>query len=531
MKRINYILLYTLFLFLPFVALTACSDDDKVEENIEIPITVDPNSTLYGIIIDENGNGIKNVAVSDGFQVVLTDDKGVYQMVKNENADFVFYSTPAEYEIAVSYTNYPDFFAKIDKDQEKFRKDFKLKRLAAVENDFTLICIGDPQCNTKDLRRFRQETMNDIAATVQASSLPVYGLTLGDVVSDEPGIFRHMKSNISSAGIPIFHTPGNHDKVANNGTKPRDAKAYQEYFGPLNYSFNRGNVHFISMDNVIFTNSTSYKGGFSDEQVEWLKQDLANVPKDKMIIFQYHIPIRNGSSDNRGAVLDLLKDYAEVHLMVGHTHYNENYIHSASRNYMYEHIHAATCGSWWHSNINGDGAPVGYAVYEIKGSKMANWYYKPVLSDKNDQIRIHKGLTVDGGKFEEFAYDNTLASGINVTANTIFANVWNADKNWTIRLYEDGVDKGEMTLMKTVNDPWSVGYHIGVVGRGTPTAQGGTGGTRDNYLTDCKHLYYKELSNPNAKVKVVAEDQFGNKYESERIMGSKEYDSAVAKTY
>lgn len=532
MKK-NNILLYFL-LIIPFLILPACSDDDndKGGEKPQKPITVDPGSTLYGLIEDENENPIPGVVVSDGFQCVTTNDKGVYQMIKNENAEFVFYTAPAEYEINVSYINYPDFFGKIDQNEEKVRKDFTLKKLGAVEKDFTLICIGDPQCNAKDTRRFANETMRDIMRTVEKSSLPVYGLTLGDVVADEPTLFQTMRSIIASAEIPIFHTPGNHDKVANNGTgAPRDAKQYKAIFGPLNYSFNRGDVHFISMDNVLFTSGVAdaYKAGFTDEQVEWLRQDLSYVSKDKMIIFFYHMPLRNGTSDNRGTVVNMLKEYKEVHMMVGHTHYNENHIHSDN---MYEHIHGAACGAWWHSSINGDGTPVGYAVYDVKGSSIAKWYYKPSLYDESLQVRLHKGNDVTGGQFEEFKYDKSLYNNITITDNTVFANVWNADKNWKINLYEDGVDKGEMALLPTsVNDAWSIGYHIGVAGRGTPTGQGGTGGSRSSYLTACKHLYYKEPSNPNAKIKVVVTDRWGNKHEQETFTGGKDYETAIPHTY
>ena len=535
MKKIY--LLYFLFISL---AVVACSDNDntgQIDEEV-VPITVSPDSDLFGRIADQAGNAIAGVVVSDGYQSVLTDANGVYQMQRNVNSTFVAYTTPAQYKINMTYYNYPDFFSKIKAGEDnKFRKDFKLEKLATVENDFILLCIGDPQCNTKDLRRFAQETMGDIIKTVEKSPLPIYGLTLGDVVADEPAIFQAMRNIISAAKIPIFHTPGNHDKSSPDGKAAANADKYQDVFGPLNYSFDRGQVHIISMDNVIFTDKSTYKGGFTNEQVEWLKSDLEHVSKDKMIIFMYHIPIRSQSADNQQKILEMLKDFKEVHLMVGHTHYNENYIHTKLNN-MYEHIHGAACGAWWHSNINGDGTPVGYAVYEVRGSSMSNWYYKSSLTDASDQMRLHRGNEITGGVFGEYAYTNSLLSGITITDNTVFANVWNADDNWSINLYEDGQDKGAMTLIvngesagKAVRDPWSVGYHIGVAGRGTPASQGGTGGSKDNYLINCKHLYYKEPSNPNAKLKVVAIDQWGNKYEQELFTAGKDYSTAIPAIY
>jgi len=62
---------------------------------------------------------------------------------------------------------------------------------------------------------------------------------------------------------------------------------WENVWGPRYYSFNRGNVHYIALDNVANDLSSV---SFSDEQVKWLQQDLSYVPKDKMIVISYHIP-------------------------------------------------------------------------------------------------------------------------------------------------------------------------------------------------------------------------------------------------
>lgn len=46
------------------------------------------------------------------------------------------------------------------------------------------------------------------------------------------------------------------------------------------------------MDNVFYvggsTPSSNYKGGITDQQLEWLRQDLSHVAKDKLVIFCAH---------------------------------------------------------------------------------------------------------------------------------------------------------------------------------------------------------------------------------------------------
>ena len=206
--------------------------------------------------------------------------------------------------------------------------------------------------------------------------------------------------------------------------------------------------------------------------------------------------------------------------MCGHTHYNENYINSASNNSIHEHIHAAACGAWWFSDINGDGAPNGYGIHYFNGDNLVNSYYKPTHGVKEHQIRLHRGGDTAGGPYETFQYN--INTSKNFTENTVLANIWNASSKWDVRVIEGDNDPVKMTLMSTVNDSWSIGYHIGVVGRGY------IGGTRANYLTSCKHLYYYEPKNSSSSIKVIATDEFGNVYEQSTFTASRDYTEAKA---
>lgn len=53
----------------------------------------------------------------------------------------------------------------------------------------------------------------------------------------------------------------------------------------------------------------------------------------------------------------------------------------------------------------------------------------------------------------------------------IVANIWNADKDWKIEVYENGTKTGEMKPYEsnaTKRDAWASGYHCGVQGRARP---------------------------------------------------------------
>lgn len=356
----------------------ACSNDKSGghdgDEGVETEVNgtqLDGNTTLYGLVTDTSGNPIPGVVVSDGYGCVTTDANGVYQMERYKKARFVHYSTPAGYAINTSADNYPLFYAEIVHKNIADRHDFVLTPLPAPESDFTLVCIADPQCaTTAEISRYVNETIPDVEATVdayKAKGTPVYGITLGDIVFDTPDLWSNMKESMANRNLPVFQTIGNHDHLQTETSDDNAAANFETQFGPRNYSFNRGDVHIVSMDNVLYEGKKKYKGGITDRQLEWLRQDLSHVDKDKLVIFCAHIPFRGGTSvtdeshENYDGVLDLLAEFSEAHIMIGHTHYQQKYIHKRNGKTILEHVHGAACGAWWTANLCADGTPIGHA--------------------------------------------------------------------------------------------------------------------------------------------------------------------------
>ena len=505
-QKLSSVFLVSFFMICSVAFCNCSSDNGGGEVNPPHPTTPEEQEKpgegydLWGYIKDETGKPVRGVVVTDGFQSVATNKDGLYQMNRKIGAKYVYYSTPADFKIEVATENIQvaRFYQLLKKEEKRY--DFQLERLKERENRFTLIAIGDPQVkNQSEIDRFKKEIIPDIQDKIASLKTPAYGIVLGDLMDTKEDVFPNIRRAVGSIGIPILPVIGNHDKLKGASvSEPRTTEVYERYFGPLNYSYNRGKVHFIAMDNIIYDNANDYRGGFTYEQVEWLKSDLKHVSKDHMIILYYHIPLRNHSKyQYRDEVLKLLAGYAEVHLMAGHTHYNENYLVKSPID-VYEHIHAAACGAWWWSIINGDGTPNGYAVYEIDGSHIKNWYYKSANYDDNHQIRLHKGDASFGGPHGYFSFQQKK--------EVLVANIWNADPEWKVEIYEDGKLQGTMKPWDFNQDAWAKGYHIGVVGR-----------NEKNYSQPTKHLFYHQLSNPDAQVRVVATDRFGNKYEETEI--------------
>ena len=520
-------------------------------------------AVVSGKITYSDGNPAANVVVSDGFSCVKTDANGNYALKPHKETFYIFYTIPADCEVPINNYGQPAFFAKYSEQTTTY--DFTLTKLPAKEDKFALFCFADVQCaNSTQLNRFKNESVPDIYAHSQSKGMPCYGVTLGDVAYSQgtrncETLMPSLRAALAkdAMGMPVFQTMGNHDySYIFDEANPLPCTGYQDLefqlkiqrsfekvFGPINYSFDRGDTHIVCMRNMLWYDGEAWDHygdpRFLDAQYEWLKQDLSYVPTDKMVILCVHCSIEGSTKSNVQNILSLMSKYKEAHIMSGHHHRNTNHPTKSTVNgkAIYEHNHGAVCGHFWKSNFNADGSPNGYGVYEIEGNKMTNWYYKGVnegINDRNYQIRMYRGNLRCGGQYDHIQ----LQHGEGV----ILANIFNADDNWQVRIYEDGAYVGTMTRMSMSNngpnkyspdqnnpgkpstasslDWWIIAYHTGVLGLGDPKDNSKhSGNYKDNY-----HMYKWTLKNPNAKkIKVEVKDIWGNIYTCDQITGDYDY--------
>lgn len=468
----------------------------------QTPVEVKPEAgkDLYGQITDEKGKGIRGVVVSDGKSSVTTNAYGIYQIKRAADAKFVYYSTPWDCEIETEEGgSAAKFYAEIPKNAGVHRQDFKLKKRSGIMTEFTVIGVGDPQVRIqRDYDRFCAETMPKLNGTIAELTNPAVMLVLGDIVEDTESWMEPMKGQLGSVDIPVFTAIGNHDFLKWEDTSlPRNSNAHCALWGPTDYSFNMGNVLFICMKNIIFSNGSKYDEGFTDEQIAWLTEHVKTASDQKTVVLFCHSPIANtGGSGTR--VMNILSRFKEVHVMSGHTHKQENH-ENASPAY-FDHIHATACGAWWWSNLAPDGSPTGFSVYNIQGGDFKNWYFQPTKGDRDFQMRIYRGDMTWTGPGEPGSF--TFGLGDNVIA----ANVFNADSRWSIDVYENGAatPTGKMVRMtENPKDMWAMAIHEGNTWDG------------NRYIpvtTACKHIYKYTLEDKNATLRIVAKDRFGTTY-------------------
>ena len=507
------------------------SKDEDGKDNDAEDITLNGTiisdaTTLYGIITDkQSGQAIENVVVSDGFSCVKSDKNGVYQIVRHDKSTMVYLSIPAEYEIPVDAGNHPAFFKRftLAKD-ERFRHDFQLELLpGGKQTQFTLLALADIQVHdSNDVDRFRDETIPDINNLVPSLVNP-YGITLGDITNkNNSAMWTKVRQAMTNQKITFMQCMGNHDHL--NELSPNDhskttsywksVENFQKYFGPQNYSFTRGDVHFVVLDNCLHGEKPDnagatheYATGLYDWGYEWFLQDLSFIPKSKAVVLCCHIPFRDGGGDNhnngryRKEILNKLSEYREAHILIGHTHHMYNWIHTVNGKRIQEHINAAVCGQMWHGPIGRDGAPNGYGVYEFEGTTLKNYWFKGTGVDKDVQMRCYKG--------GEEIYDPRM--NVNMTAKKnifpsyswglkdhIVANIWNIELGeWEVTLWQNGQKVCEMTNFRDY-DYYALYWFCEIYGSSSTS-----------YQHKSHHLYYGKLKDPNAPFEVRAVDRRG----------------------
>ncbi|TDO29441.1 calcineurin-like phosphoesterase C-terminal domain-containing protein [Sediminibacterium goheungense] len=444
--------------------------------------------------VHSNGKGIAGVAVTDGYTVVATDAQGNYSFEADARAEFVYISTPAGY--AFNQQNHIAwFYQSLAADQLAAKADFSLEKLAVDDTRHQFVVWADTQMISQaDCDQLKTTAVPDLKALV--ASYPkdslFHGIGCGDLVWDKFQFFKDYKEAIAATGVTFFNVIGNHDMDLDARTDDYSSKTFKQQFGPTYYSYNRGQVHYVVLDDVFFVGTAKkYIGYITENQLQWLENDLKMVKPGTTVVLSVHIPTNTGAArrakkeeemggtvTNRKQLYKILAPY-KVHIMSGHTHFNEAW----EEGNIMEHNHGTVCGAWWTGPICGDGTPMGYGVYEVNGSDI-EWYYKATGKEKEHQLRVY-----EKGRLKE-------------APTEIVANVWNWDTKWKVEWWEDGVAKGTME-QRVARDPWAIELYAG------PSLP-----SKHPFVepTLADHLFFAKPSAGAKQIIVKATDRFGKQY-------------------
>lgn len=405
------------------------------------------NETAKGYVYEDlNQNGIKDrrekgiaaVGVSNGEQIVLTDSEGYYEL-QIEDGDLLFVIKPSGYAFLLDSLNKPQFYY-IHKptgspklrypgsaptgDLPK-RVDFGLIEKSEPDS-FTALVFGDPQPYTLEEVDFFER---GIVSEVEGIQDVAFGISLGDLVGDDLSLFKPYSKAVAKVGIPWFNVLGNHDENYDVDRDELADETFEEHFGPSTYSFNVGKVHFIILDDILWPDprdGKGYWGGFRQDQLAYVENDLQLVDHDQLVVLAMHIPLSEGNGDSfrdedRKRLFELLAPYPYTLSLSAHTHLQKQDYFDRNDGWMqdtpHHHYNVGTTSGDWYKGLVGengvpestmrDGTPKGYALLDFEGNQYKIRYQvagKP--SDYQMEIFnpkvVEKGVKTSAGIFVNF---------------------------------------------------------------------------------------------------------------------------------
>ncbi|EON75519.1 metallophosphoesterase [Lunatimonas lonarensis] len=484
--------------------------------------------------INKNGKkerrekGLSGVAVSNGREVVLTDASGKYSLPVGDD-NIIFVIKPAGFAVPLNGFNQPQFYyIHKPKGSPSMRYsgvaptgplpksvDFPLYS-SEEPMEFTALVFGDSQpYNRQELAYFQQSVVEEAKREKGA----VFGITLGDLVGDALDLHQSYIEVMQAMGRPWYNLMGNHDMNLDVDRDEWSDESFEASFGPANYAFSVGEAHFIVLDDILYPDprgGRGYWGGFREDQLDFVENNLKYVPKDRLIVLAFHIPlfhINEGSFRNsdRQRLFDLLKDYPNVLAMSAHTHLQRQNYYTQEDGWhgtkpFHEFNAGTTNGDWYSGKLDErklpistmrDGTPKGYTRLKINGNSYDLAYQ--VL-----------GMPAD---YQMHLFHPRVVASNRGTQAGIFVNFYMGHKDDRVEYRVDGGEWVPMVWVDTV-DPEFVRQVME-----WDTSENLMPGRRPSNPVNSTHLWRgnipTNLGNGVHRIEVRAQDRKGNTFTQE----------------
>lgn len=513
----------------------------------DIDFKPDAGTTVYGIV-SSAGVGVENVVVSDGAEVTVTNEKGIYQLKSAKKWGYVFISVPSGYEVP-SVGVLPQFHRALKNSADVVeRADFKLEKVDE-QDSYKIFMLGDMHLanRTGDLGQFAQFTSDLTDYMTRHKGEKMYALTLGDMTWDLywysnsyyfPQYLNTVNSQIKN--LQIFHTMGNHDNDFQTRSDYDAAVKYVDQICPTYYSFNIGKVHYVVMDDIdcsSYDGSTSrnYVKSLSAEQLDWLAKDLSYVAKTTPVVVAMHAQVFYPTTSgfkidhdpvNTQRLFDILDGYT-VRFVTGHTHKLFNVTPDApivdGHNFR-EYNSGSVCASWWWSgnltpgiHIGTDGTPGGYGIWDVTGTDF-QCLYKSTGWPEEYQFRsydlnnVHFSMAdvplmpSDISASVKNAYMQYVNAYPQNNDNEVLINIWNWNSDWTLSV----VDENRKTLPYT--EVWAYDpLHIAALS----VKRFNNAGLKStpSFITDkFTHFFKVKADDADTDLVITVKDEFGNEW-------------------
>lgn len=363
--------------------------------------------------LDPDEPGLAGVRVSNGRDVVATDSNGRYMLVVEGDTE-IFVIKPRGWMVPTDENHLPRYFYVHRPDGSPNSRDAGLAPTGPLppainfpltpqdEPDvFRALLFGDTQVRTEqELAWLDADIVQDLVGFEGA-----FGVTLGDLVFDRLHLFDELNSTLARIGLPWFSVIGNHDLNTDARVDELANETFIRVYGPADYAFDWGPVHFVVLDDVFWTwNEDKHRGGYrgrvTERTLAFVENDLSHVPRETLTVFLMHIPLT--SLDNGSELMALFDDRPWTLSVSAHTHTTRQEWLDTDDGWLGDRPHhhvvnVTTCGSWWrgerdatgipHTTMR-DGAPNGYTIVSFDGTDY-RLDFRAAREPADHQMNIH----------------------------------------------------------------------------------------------------------------------------------------------
>ncbi len=365
---------------------------------------------------EEGEPGIPGVLVSNGRDIVMTDEKGRYDIPVDDN-QIIFVIKPRNWTTYTDKNGIPRFYyihslkGAGGTDYPGLNPtgplpesvDFALYPQPETER-FRAVIFGDTQPrNLEQLGYLAHDSIQELIGVNAA-----FGVTLGDLVArGHLNLFQPLNEVIGQIGIPWRHLIGNHDIDRAEYTNWDARGAFYRTYGPSWYAFTKGNTHFLALDNIrwiVEGDERYYQVGLGDDQLEFIENFLSLVPDDDLVFLLTHIPLVDincwEKDSERIRLFEILASHPNIATLAAHRHHHYHRFLDSNDGWPGEDPHhmvsiGAVSGSWWRGKpdeygiphaMMRDGTPTGYAFLEIDEN---NWKIRYKAARRPDNFQMH----------------------------------------------------------------------------------------------------------------------------------------------
>lgn len=381
-----------------------------------LPVAAVPVTGTVYHDINANGQrepeepGVAEVAVSNGESVTLTDSNGGYTL-EVDDPGVVFVVKPSSWKVLPDPDTHLAAFYYFYRPQGSPKLKYGgLPPTGPVpaEINFALqpnpeqgpvrmLILGDTQVRDFDEVRY---FLRDMVAEISGMDV-AFGCVLGDNVFNNPLMFAPLRQAAGQAGLTWHFAPGNHDADFDAPSWKYSYETFQREMGPAYYAAVYGNVHILVLNDIRYEiHSKDYHAELGEQQQAFIRNYLAQVPKEAFIVLFMHIPIMN--LRDKDALFNTLAAFPNCISMSAHTHSHAHRFLGAEDGWPgskpHHHIIQGTaCGSWYRGFPNAvgipdavmaDGTPKGYSVLTVDGDAY-DLVYHPSSRPEGYQMDVY----------------------------------------------------------------------------------------------------------------------------------------------